>query len=189
MTNLVLQDAPEGDWTVETKLDTTALVQQYQQGGLIAWVDDDNYVKFDHVVTSALGAASVASSLELRSELGSAIQNPQPSSAQVPRGDVWLRLSKAGSTFTAEYSLDGTTWVAVGGTTGVGNAAIGGSDDLKVGVFTIGTNQAARVPVTFDYFRVLGDEEPDPDTTAPQVVATTSPRRHRPPAGAPRPSR
>ena len=119
MTNFVLQDAPEGDWTVETKVNTAALVQQYQQGGLIAWVDDDNYVKFDHLVTSALGAATVACSIELRSEIAAVIQNPQPSSAQVPRGDVWLRLTKTGSTFTGEYSLNGTTWVAVGGTTGV----------------------------------------------------------------------
>ncbi|MGJ7442608.1 ThuA domain-containing protein [Aquipuribacter sp. MA13-6] len=172
VTNFVLQDAPEGDWTVETKLDTSALVQQYQQGGLIAWVDDDNYVKFDHLVTSALGAANVASSIELRSELAGVIQNPQPSSGQVARGEVWLRLAKSGSTFTGEYSLDGTTWVAVGAA-GVPNAAIASSDDLKVGLFTIGTNQAARVPVSFDYFRVLGDEEPD--TTAPEVSATVAP--------------
>ncbi|WP_336922145.1 ThuA domain-containing protein [Aquipuribacter sp. SD81] len=175
VSNFVLQDAPEGDWTVETKVDTTALVQQYQQGGLIAWVDDDNYVKFDHLVTSALGAANVASSVELRSEIAGAIQNPQPSSGAVARGEVWLRLTKTGSTFTGEYSLDGTTWVAVGGTTGVPNAAIANSDDLKVGVFTIGTNQAARVPVTFDYFRLLGEEEPDEDTTAPEVSATVEP--------------
>ncbi|WP_380166712.1 ThuA domain-containing protein [Jannaschia sp. R86511] len=175
VSNFVLQDAPAGDWAVETKLDSTALVERYQQAGLIAWVDDDNYVKFDHLVTSVLGAANVASSIELRSEIGASIQNPQPSTGQVARGEVWLRLAKTGSTFTGEYSLDGTTWVAVGGTTGVPNAAIAESDDLKVGVFTIGTNQAARVPVSFDYFRVLGDEEPDPDTTAPEVSATVAP--------------
>src|SRR5690606_10879800 len=46
-TNFILQPQPGDDWTVEAKLDTSALAEQYQQGGLLAYLDDDNYVKFD----------------------------------------------------------------------------------------------------------------------------------------------
>ena len=40
--NIVLQDQPAGDWTVETTVDGSAFDQQYQQGGLILFGDDDN---------------------------------------------------------------------------------------------------------------------------------------------------
>jgi len=175
-TNFLLQPAPAGDWSVTTKMDTSALVEQYQQGGLIAYLDDDNYVKLDHVVTSGRGAATIASSVELRSEIGSAIQNPQPSSGQIAPGDVWLRLSLSGTTFTGEWSTDGVTWQ--GGTTAqVPNAAIAREADLKIGLFTLGTSQAARVPVSFDSFTAVTEEEPPAgeDTTAPTVEVALDP--------------
>ncbi|MEJ5869062.1 ThuA domain-containing protein, partial [Pseudokineococcus sp. 5B2Z-1] len=178
VTNLVLQPAPAGEFSVTTKLDTSALVEQYQQGGLIAYLDDDNYVKLDHVVTSALGADSIASSVELRSEVGAAIQDPQPSSGAIAPGEVWLRLSLEGTIFTGEWSTDGETWEG-GESAQVDNAAIARDPELRVGVFTIGTDQSARVPVTFDFVRFTPDEVTPPpsgdDTTAPSVTASLEP--------------
>src|SRR5699024_6201276 len=44
VTNFVMQSI-DGDWTVETKVDTSELAHQYQQAGLLAFADEDNYVK------------------------------------------------------------------------------------------------------------------------------------------------
>jgi len=53
--------------------------------------------------------------LELRSEVGGAIQNPTPADPLVPAGttNIWLRLKKAGTTYSGEYSFDGTTWTSM----------------------------------------------------------------------------
>ena len=54
-TNFILQNAPSGDWTLETKVDGSALNEQYQQAGLLVYADDDNYLKFDFIADNAAG--------------------------------------------------------------------------------------------------------------------------------------
>ncbi|WP_211590268.1 ThuA domain-containing protein [Microbispora sp. H11081] len=171
--NFILQKAPSGDWTLETKLDGSALSEQYQQGGLIVYGDDDNYVKFDFLTTNTAGS-TVARTIELRSEVGGTVQNPQPQVNNRTTGVWWLRLKKVGDSFTGAYSSDGTTWTDLatnGTTTAVKNSAVANAS--KVGVYTIGTNQGASKTVKFDYFKLTkaGSE----DKTAPVTTATTDP--------------
>src|SRR5690606_34734432 len=66
--NFVLQDLGEGDWVVETLVDASTLTRQYEQGGLIAYVDDDNYVKFDISARNNPGSA-LTLGLEVLSEV------------------------------------------------------------------------------------------------------------------------
>ncbi len=110
--NFMLQDATHAgpDWTIETKLSGT-INGGYGQGGLIAYVDGGNYVKFDAI--SDAGSPRI-NRLELRSEVGDVVQNPQPN-FDVPAGtaNIWLRLSKTGTTYAGEYSLNGTTFTAL----------------------------------------------------------------------------
>ena len=58
--------------------------------------------------------------IELRSEVGGAIQNPQQnvdvSEAQA-NGPIYLRLTKTGTNYAGEYSFDGATWTAFPGGT------------------------------------------------------------------------
>ncbi|MDD9206390.1 PKD domain-containing protein, partial [Georgenia sp. 10Sc9-8] len=164
--NFVLQDL-DGDWTVETVVDASALNQQYQQAGLIAYVDDDNYVKLDVLATNAASSA-VVRGLEIRSEIDGTVQNPQPSEGNVAE-DVWhLRLVKEGDTFTGYYSADGTDWTAFESLT---NAAV--AADGRVGLYALGAAADDIATASFDYFRVL-DEEPE-DTTAPVVEVSVDP--------------
>lgn len=170
--NFVLQPQPEGDWTIETKVDGSALNEQYQQGGLIVYGGDDDYVKLDYITDNAPGAA-LSNRIEFRSEVGGVVQNPQPQLAPAP-GAVWsLRITKSGNAFTGSYSADGTTWTELGT---VQNAAVA---DARVGLFSLGANQQASKTVKFDYFRVVGDEPGD--TTAPVTTASTDPAQ---PSGA-----
>lgn len=159
-TNFVLQPQPGDDWTVEAKLDTSALAEQYQQGGVLAYLDDDNYVKFDMVATNAAGG-TVSTNLELLNEVGGVVNTNNVNN--IPRGDLWLRLHRIGDAFEGSYSLNGTDWTTVANT--VTNAGV--AADGSVGVFTIGTNQSAPVPIGFDYFRLL-----EVDTAPPAVDAT-----------------
>ncbi|MEE6283343.1 ThuA domain-containing protein, partial [Georgenia sp. MJ170] len=152
--NFVLQQL-EGDWTVETVVDVSETSQQYEQGGLIAHVDDDNYVKLDVLTTNAPGSAAVRS-IEIRSEIDSVVQNPQPTSPAITATTVHLRLTKAGATFTGSYSVDGgETWTDLESVTNAGVAA-----DGRVGLFALGAASPDEPTIRFDHFRVIGDEPP-----------------------------
>jgi PKD repeat protein len=166
-TNFTLQTPPAGDWTVETKVDASALNEQFQQGGLLVYVDDANYVKFDYVTDNTAGSA-VSRRIELRGEVGDAVQNPQPSAGNLTQGVWFLRLTKQGDTYHGFYSADGVTWTDVGDA--VTNAAVANG---KVGLFTIGTNQTASKTVKFDYFHASWAQPAD--TAKPVTTASTDP--------------
>src|SRR4051794_33268214 len=149
--NLILQtaDHASANYVLETKL-TTNLAGGYGQGGIIVYTDDDNYVKLDAI--SDVNNARI-NRIEFRSEQAQAIQNPQPEFTQVPTGTttIWLRLTKAGTSYTGEYSFDGTTWNAL-------SAAIANTQTTpKFGLYTLGV-QAPGIGanVSFDYFKVNG---------------------------------
>ncbi|MFV2145033.1 ThuA domain-containing protein [Isoptericola sp. G70] len=162
--NIVLQDQPEGDWTVETRVDASQLVEQYQQGGLILYGDDDNYVKLDYVTDNAAGDP-VSARLELRSEVDATVVNPQPNVSGLTE-DVWsLRLTKEGTTFTGSYSTDGETWEQFGDP-----VEHEGLAQAKVGLFALGGSQTTSATVLFDHFRVVGD-----DTEPLAVVGSLDP--------------
>ncbi|HWK26457.1 MAG TPA: ThuA domain-containing protein [Solirubrobacter sp.] len=151
--NFILQSADHAgaDWTIETKLSGT-LSDGYAQGGLIAYVDGDNYVKLDAI--SDVGNQAV-NRIELRSEVGGAIQDPQ-NNVDVPAGtkDIWLRLTKTGTSYAGQLSFDGTTWTDMAAVPNAMSAP-------AFGLFAFGP-QAAGVgdAVSFDYFWLDGQDPP-----------------------------
>ncbi|GLY93850.1 ThuA domain-containing protein [Actinoplanes sp. NBRC 103695] len=163
--NFILQAAPSGDWTLETKVDGSLLNEQYQQAGLLVYGDDDNYVKLDLVADNTAGQP-VSRRLEFRSEIGGAVQDPQPQAGNLTSAVWHLRLARAGTTYTAAYSADGAEWTSLGS---LANAAVGTTP--KVGLFTLGAAQTASKTAAFDYFRVSTGNA---DTTAPVTRAEVS---------------
>jgi len=172
--NLILQsgDRLGTDYVLETKLSGT-LAGGYGQGGILVYTDDDNYVKLDAVSDAN---QTRINRIELRSETAGALGNPQPQ-ANVPTGttDIWLRLTKAGNTYTGEYSFNGETWTAFP------QPVTHEQTGARFGLFTLGAQPVgAGKTVTFDYFKVNGQagcgggEEP---TNASPVItsATASP--------------
>jgi PKD repeat protein len=148
--NFILQSADHAgaDWTIETKVIGGALDGGYSQGGLMAMEDTDNYVKFDLISDQDQPAVN---RIELRSEVGAAIQEPQPQVTPLPAGteDAWLRLSKEGTTYTGEYSFDGETWESIGAAVANPMAA------PDFGLFAIGVQQGGD-DVPFEYFTLEG---------------------------------
>ncbi|MGG7464319.1 ThuA domain-containing protein [Plantibacter sp. YIM 135347] len=170
--NFIVQAQPEGDeWVIETKLDASEFDRQYQQGGLILYGDDDNYVKLDLVATNQAGSP-IARNLELRNEIGGTVQNPQPNAPAPADGKVWLRLAKSGNTYTGWYSADGTVWTQI--TETVTNAGLGGA---RVGLYALGNSAQGQVSNTaaFDYFHVVGAEEPETPISVGATVAPVTP--------------
>jgi glucose/arabinose dehydrogenase/regulation of enolase protein 1 (concanavalin A-like superfamily) len=145
VSNMVLQDAPNGDWTAETKV-TVPLVKCCQQAGLVAYLDDGNYVKWDVIADDGMGQAR----FELRSEIADVVQDPQVDEwVDYPEDDTyWLRLARTGDTYSAAYSLDGESWTDFGAQ--VDNTAI--AEGAAVGPFALGVFQDAPIWAAFDWF-------------------------------------
>ncbi|NUT53239.1 MAG: DUF1349 domain-containing protein [Saccharothrix sp.] len=160
--NFILQRAPEGDWVIETEVDASAFDERYQQAGLIAYADDANYVKFDHIATNEAGTP-VQRGVELRSESDDVVGQPQPGVGGLT-GGVWhLRLAKSGSTYTGSYSADGQEWTSL---EPVVNANLAGA---RIGLFALGGGQTASKPARFGHFRVTTDR------TAPVLSVVSDP--------------
>ncbi|WP_098464169.1 ThuA domain-containing protein [Isoptericola jiangsuensis] len=152
--NIVVQDLEDGDWTVETLVDGSDFDQQYQQGGIIVYGGDDDYVKLDYITDNTAGSA-VVRRIELRSEVASVVQDPQPNANDLT-ADVWhLRLTKEGSTFTGAYSADGEDW-----TTFAQSVTHAGLEDAPVGLYALGASQQSVATARFEHFRVLGAADP-----------------------------
>jgi cytochrome c len=178
VTNMVLQDTPDGDWVAETKV-TVPLEICCQQAGLIAYLDDGNYVKWDAIADPGMNQAR----LELRSEIDDVVQQPEENVwIDYPEDDTyWLRLATEGDTYSAAYSLDGENWTDFPAT--VENAAI--ADGAAIGPFVLGIFQNDPIWAAFDWFTLSGEgvNTPpvideivaDPDTgEAPLEVSFTS---------------
>jgi PKD repeat protein/type 1 glutamine amidotransferase len=165
--NLVLQTPPEGDWTVETKM-TAPLGDNWQLAGFMLYSDDDHYVKYDVVADNAPGAAPERR-VELRYENGGGLTGPGVQDLAPPASTTdtwWLRLKKAGDTYTGQISADGETWQDTPGSVTVALT------DPAIGLMAMGPEQASPITVDFEYFRVLEDE---PENTAPTVAAAADP--------------
>ena len=80
----------------------------------MAMQDTDNYVKLDRSPIRVRPRQPDRAALRGRA----ARSEPQPQVTPLPAGtdDAWLRLTKAGNSYTGEYSLDGATWLPVGET-------------------------------------------------------------------------
>ncbi|ROP35794.1 ThuA domain-containing protein [Saccharothrix texasensis] len=164
--NFVLQTAPAGDWTVETRV-AAPVVEQWQLAGFMVYGGDDDYVKFDVVARNTPGQA-VTLGAELVSENDGSFGNGGNRALAIgtPESGWWhLRLKKEGNTYRGEISDGGTTW------TSMGDPVTNDVPNAKFGLMAIGPSQTmGPVTVDFDWFRVTGV-----DTTAPEVTATVDP--------------
>lgn len=150
--NVVLQPAAAGDWTIETKMEAN-LEQSYQQGGLITYGDDDNYVEFVLATENPPGTPPNLY-FSLVSEMDGEFRKGGVVNVFGPPGDSdevwWLRLTKSADTFTAQYSADGDAWRAMPGEVVNPNVA-----DPDFGLLALGPFQQSSTDVGFDHFRMV----------------------------------
>ena len=122
--NILLQDA-NADWTVDTKLTCLSTpAAPAQNAGLVAYQDDDNFVKLVYGAgmgmrrpDPAAAAAPAAGQLQLVVEENGS----QKAAVRLPmegiigaNNVVWLRLVRKGDRYTAYYSVNGRKFTEVG---------------------------------------------------------------------------
>ena len=152
---------------IETQIDVSTISEGYEQAGLLVYEDDDNYIKYDIALRPRARRSATGSSCARRS--AASIQTPQPADPAANNApEVWLRLTKTGTSYTGEYSFDGTTWTSVN--IPVTNPMV----DPAFGIFTLGVQSGGGRP-RFEYFSVDGNrgecEEPEPENQAPVIDA------------------
>ena len=165
--NYILQtaDHTSEDWVLEAKLSAWTLSGNFQQAGIVAWLDDNNYVKFNAI--SDNGNTRINRS-ENRSNVAGTIIQPQPQ-VDVPAGvtAIWLRLTKSGTNYQGEISYDGTTFTKVG--VPVTNPMVA----PRFGLYTAGVNGSGQT-ATFDSFKVNGATGCAGGTNTPPVITTAT---------------
>lgn len=147
--SVLLRDAPKGDYTVETRLHIdlgTDTIRNYQQAGLVAYVDDERYLKLVHA------AIWETRQTEFGKEQPYAEGIAYGSMAVGPPSDTtWLRMRHRTDPHTGEHliraytSRDGRTWTAGGTWT------LPEESEVRLGLVSMG---GAGATAQFDYFRV-----------------------------------
>ena len=134
--------------------------------------DDDNYVKLDFVADNAAGQP-VTRRIEFRSEIGGAVQNPQPRRATSPP-----RSGTCGWSRRATPTPPRTRRTASPGRRSNAHQRRGRRPAPRWGCTASAPARPASKPVSFDYFRLSAGRSTD--DVAP-VTTSTSPGP--PPAG------
>ncbi len=152
--NLLLQPAL-GDWAAETKMTLSVTPHTAnQQAGLIAYQDDDNYIKLDWEY-SGTSAQLVETSEDFSFTPNAPETNAFPTvlkslpTASITGGTtLYLKLVKSGQRYQSSYSTDGSTWTPF--------YEVGGSlTNAKVGLFSYNrAGTSTDLTTAFDYFRV-----------------------------------
>jgi arabinan endo-1,5-alpha-L-arabinosidase len=147
--SVLLRDAPAGAYTVETKLAIdlgTDEVRNFQQAGLIAYLDDDHFLRLSHVAiwnTRQTEFGKEQPFADATAYGGMAIGTPAPV--------TWLRLShridpaNGEHEFRAASSRDGRSW------TWGGVWTLPAGTRPRVGLISHG---GAGAVAEFDYFRI-----------------------------------
>jgi regulation of enolase protein 1 (concanavalin A-like superfamily) len=139
--NIFLQYAPEGDWSVATRV-RFAPRADFEQASLVVWQDHSNYLRLSTLHDHGLKFETVrevkgkAESVQTSNTLGAA---------------VWLRIEKRGARYDCAVSGDGEDWTKVATHT----AAL---QEIKVGLTASApVSKAARTAV-FEGFELESGE-------------------------------
>jgi alpha-glucuronidase len=154
--NVALQDV-NGDWTAESRLVFSRPVSgDNEQGGVIAYADDDNYVKLAWEMGDVNAPINKRRLVLVREENG-VVTTTQVTGAEAQRlvdPAIWLRLTKTGDTYKAYYSRDGSVYKFMGATTLT-------AEPTGAGLMAFTRAGAATdLDVAFDHFHIESHGEP-----------------------------
>lgn len=148
---VLLRDAPQGDYVVETRLTIdlgTDSVRNFQQGGLVAYVDDDEFLRLSHAAIWNTRQTEFAK--EMRYEGGTRFGGML---VGTPAETTWLRLAHTVDPENGEHELraatsrDGGTW------TWGGTWTLPAGTEPRIGLVAQG-GDSPQATARFDYLRV-----------------------------------
>ncbi|REK71217.1 Ig-like domain-containing protein [Paenibacillus paeoniae] len=144
--NILLTGAPEGDWTIDTRM-VGKPASQWSQGGLIVYENDQSYFR----LTRLYGTGNQFQFTKQINTVREHVEVPDTLESTVS----YLRIVKQGNTYSGYYSADGVIY------TQVWTTQTADLTDLKIGLIVCaGTGLAAG----FDYFHITpaGTNPPQP---------------------------
>jgi regulation of enolase protein 1 (concanavalin A-like superfamily) len=147
--NLLVQPAL-GDWTIQSRVTFSAApAVPGPQAGIIAYQNDDNYLKLGWEYRGGAASLTETSEDSLSGAPVTQVLARVPTAGMIG-ATVSLRMTKHGSQYTTYWSADGVSWVRM--------YSVGASlSDVEVGLFGYtGTVEARPFDVAFDYFLVAG---------------------------------
>ncbi|ROS75403.1 family 43 glycosylhydrolase [Cellulomonas sp. PhB143] len=173
--SVLLRDAPEGDFVVETKLDLPAQSAN-RQAGLLLYANDDSFVKLVHSVLPLSRINRSAQVTEFTKEAPRPTTVPAtavfsgPMFGPAPADTMWMRLKYHHDVENGEHearmatSTDGSTW------TWGGTWTWPDGQPVQIGLVSMNT---AGATARFDYVHTYAVADPVPD---PQVEVTAQAR-------------
>ncbi|MDR0380835.1 MAG: glycoside hydrolase family 97 catalytic domain-containing protein [Oscillospiraceae bacterium] len=148
--NFMLLTVPNGDFEATVRV-SGGLFADYQTAGLAAYLNDGSLVTTVRRSHSMFGG-----------DVFGIMQSGGSGSGEAhigdPRGDspAYLKLKKAGSTFTGYYSFDNANWTQIRDF--VTHTGLSAGDTIKIGVFaTNGATAYTNVDVVFEDFALNGE--------------------------------
>ncbi|MCI0539854.1 MAG: DUF1349 domain-containing protein [Verrucomicrobiales bacterium] len=162
--NLLLRDAPTGDFEITTRV-TFNPQNNFQQAAILIYQDEDNFVLLNRGVCSGCLGSGIFLDYEMKGE--SDFDQPGPRAA-VSLETTWVRLQKAGTLYTGFYSADGQNWTELGR---VENPM----QPTKVGLTANNSNpdpSVPQIPADYDFFTIQAATE---TTLASAATPTTVP--------------
>jgi arabinan endo-1,5-alpha-L-arabinosidase len=154
---VLIQDAPDGDFTVETRLDFRLppdyTNRAFQQAGLVLYENDDSYIKLAHVgifnTRQTEFAKEVPEPIVSGARYGNTVVGPP---ADVTYLRIVREVNEEGGVeeYTAYTRQEGERWVRGGTWT----HELG--EDVRIGLVSMGDccNEFPPVNADFDYVRV-----------------------------------
>lgn len=151
--NLLVQDAPAGDFEIRTRIIFTP-TENFQMAGLLVYQDDDNFLMLSRAYCGISPPTCVGNGIYFDlEEQGTSVGDDFTMSTTV-LGEAHLLLVRRGNVYTGYFSEDGEEWAIVG------EHMVGpGFTPTKIGLATGDGNQgASEIPADFDFFSLV--EEP-----------------------------
>jgi beta-glucosidase len=149
--NVLLQPAL-GDWAMASKLTfSTAPHVANQQGGIIAYQDDANWLKLDWEYSNGKAqlAETTSDNQNITGQQITQVLATTPTSGLLSSTTVWLAIDKRGSRYTTYYSVDGVHFTPL-------YRAGASLSNVKVGLFAWnGPATTSDLKVSFQDFHVV----------------------------------
>lgn len=157
--NLLVQQAPVGDYMIETYLEFTPTTD-YHMAGLLVYLDDTHYLILRRAYCTP-GAQCVGNGIYFDHVSGGSFTGDNYATTTIATGTVYLRLVKAGGTYYGYYSENYTDWTLIGSHT-----PTFAPDQIGLTAHT-GGQPAPDIPAYFIHFRVISRtwQEDFADTT------------------------
>ncbi len=141
--NLALQNAPTGDYTVQTRLLFTP-TSKYQKAGLVVYRDNANYLMLGRAYCNESPPTCVGNGIYFDLVEGNTGVGGNYPMSTTKTSEAYLRIVRRDNIYAGYYSEDGTHWTLVG----VHTASV---VLPYLGLTAVSDLANAQIPADFDY--------------------------------------